>query len=113
MNHGNAFNGWNGVFTAPVTGLYRFGHAAIGTSNPAGHFVSDVLKNGYPERRFFGNSEPNSGFNSADGSWEMILFKGDKVQMMHTHGTIPFQFMDRTDIVHFYGKLQTKKSTYQ
>ncbi len=112
VNHGNAFDGLTGVFTAPVTGLYRFGYSAIGTSNGGGHLVTDVMKNGFHDRRFIGSSSGNRGFNSADGSWEMILFQGDKVKMHHMHGTIPFQFMDRKDQVVFYGKLQTEKTTY-
>ncbi len=113
-NHGKAFNFLTGEFTAPMVGLYRFGLSVIGKSDGHGYFTICVTKNGRIDRRFVDNTKVAYRlYTSVAGSWEMILFEGDRVALLMQHGTIVFQYLDTTDHVHFYGKLETEKTPFK
>ena len=96
-----------------MAGLYQFGLSVVGKADGNGYFCVGVLKNGKMDRRFVGNANANQLFTSVAGSWEMILFEGDRVALFMQHGIIVFQLMDISDHVHFYGKMETEKTPYK
>ena len=96
-----------------MAGLYQFGLSAVGKADGNGYFCVGMLKNGKMDRRFVGNANANQLYTSVAGSWEMILFEGDIVSLLLQCGSITFQYMAKTDHVHFYGKMVSKKAVHK
>lgn len=88
-NIGNGYNKHNGIFTAPVAGIYHFSTTAMAVGNEHVHLM--MVKNGNEIARLYTSSTDFEtgvavaivGMSKGDTVWVKHFFDGD---VQHVHG---------------------------
>jgi hypothetical protein len=86
-NVGQGFDVSRGVFTAPVTGTFEFSFSSMTGSIAISYARVYVRKNGNVMLRFMDKNDSDR-LNNFGHVWQLILQKGDEINLQLYDGTI-------------------------
>jgi hypothetical protein len=86
-NVGQGFDVSRGVFTAPVTGTFEFSFSSMTGAIIGSYAQVNVGKNGAVMLRFMDINQSGQ-YNNFGHEWQLILQKGDEINLQLAAGTI-------------------------
>lgn len=101
INEGHGYNPSDGVFTAPVGGLFVF-YSSLGSYGTEA-YVCDMVLNGNVKVRLYTNANSNTPYQSASNMAVVRLQEGDRIWMKMATGNRIYS--DSSSISTFTGYL--------